>query len=110
MTETLREPLIASPTKRLITGLEFGELLMRLSGGGQAADHTQHAAQLASNSEKSELARRQATTLRTMKEMGLSAEAAGIFPESEVAVMVAVVLLTTRQVCPSGNFRGRRLD
>lgn len=54
-----------------IARLKFGELLMRLRVCDQAAEHTQRAAQLASNAAQSELARRQAATIRTMLREGV---------------------------------------
>ena len=54
-----------------IARLKFGELLMRLRVCDQAAEHTQRAAQLASNAVQSELARRQAATIRTMLREGV---------------------------------------
>jgi tetratricopeptide (TPR) repeat protein len=54
-----------------IARLKFGELLMRLRVCDQAAEQTQCAAQLASNAVQSELARRQATTIRTMLREGI---------------------------------------
>ncbi len=54
-----------------VARLKFGELLMRLRVCDQAAEHTHRAAQLASNTVQSELARRQAATLRTMQREGI---------------------------------------
>ncbi len=54
-----------------IARLKFGELLMRLRACEQAAEHTERAAQLASNAVQSELARRQAATIRTMLREGI---------------------------------------
>jgi hypothetical protein len=54
-----------------IAHLKFGELLMRLRIAGQAAEETQKAAQIATNAVQSELARRQAATIRTMLREGI---------------------------------------
>jgi hypothetical protein len=54
-----------------IARLKFGELLMRLRICDQAAEQTHKAAQLASNVAQSELARRQAATIRTMQREGI---------------------------------------
>ncbi len=68
--EEMREPVKMAPDS-FITRLKFGELLMRLRICDQAAEHTQAAARLASNSVQSELARRQAATIRTMTREGI---------------------------------------
>ena len=68
--EELREAVNLDPDC-CIARLKFGELLMRLRICDQAAEHTQRAAQLAANSVQSELARRQAATLRTMMREGI---------------------------------------
>jgi len=54
-----------------IVQLKFGELLMRLRVCGQAAEHTQLAAELAVTPLQAELARRQAATIRTMQREGI---------------------------------------
>lgn len=54
-----------------IAHLKFGELLMRLRICDQAAEETHRAAQLASNPIQSELARKQAATIRTMRREGI---------------------------------------
>jgi hypothetical protein len=54
-----------------IARLKFGEILMRLRICDQAAEQTHKAAQLASNIAQSELARRQAATIRTMQREGI---------------------------------------
>jgi hypothetical protein len=51
--------------------LKFGELLMRLRVCRQAAEETHVAAKLASNPIQSELARKQAATIRTMRREGV---------------------------------------
>lgn len=51
--------------------LKYGELLMRLRICQRAAEETHKAAQLASNSAQSEIARRQAATIRTMLREGV---------------------------------------
>jgi hypothetical protein len=54
-----------------IARLKYGELLMRLRICGKAAEETQQAAMLASNAAQSELARRQAASIRTMLREGV---------------------------------------
>jgi len=54
-----------------IARLKYGELLMRLRICGRAAEETHQAALLASNDAQSELARRQAATIRTMLREGV---------------------------------------
>jgi len=68
--EVLREAVNISPDS-FIARLKFGELLMRLRICNQAAEQTHCAAQLASNAAQSELARRQAATIRTMLREGI---------------------------------------
>jgi len=54
-----------------IAQLKYGELMMRLRVCDKAAEHTHHAACLAANSMQAELARKQATTIRTMMREGI---------------------------------------
>ena len=54
-----------------IARLKFGELLMRLRICTQALEETDKAARLAANAAQSELARRQAATIRTMLREGI---------------------------------------
>jgi hypothetical protein len=68
--EELREACTLAPDS-FIAQLKFGELLMRLRICDQAAEHTQIAAELATTSLQAELARRQATTIRTMQREGI---------------------------------------
>ena len=68
--ETLREAVRREPDNYL-AHLKLGELLMRLRVCDQAVTHTDQAARLASNPIQSELARRQAATLRTMMREGI---------------------------------------
>lgn len=68
--EQMREAVKQAPDS-FIARLKFGELLMRLRICDQAAEHTQKAAELASNDVQSDLARRQATTIRTMRREGI---------------------------------------
>ncbi len=68
--EEMREAVKTDPDC-FIARLKFGELLMRLRVCDQAAEHTHHAAQLASNPVQSDLARRQAATIRTMLREGV---------------------------------------
>lgn len=74
--EELREAVNMAPDS-FIARLKFGELLMRLRVCDQAAEHTQLAARLASNAFQSELARRQATAIRTMMREGVERGAYG---------------------------------
>lgn len=68
--EQLREATRQAPDC-FIARLKFGELLMRLRICGQAAEETQKAAELAANAAQSELARKQATAIRTMLREGI---------------------------------------
>jgi|SRR5215472_12419726 len=68
--EQLRDATLQAPDC-FIARLKFGELLMRLRICDQAAVETQRAAQLASNAYQSELARKQAATIRTMLREGI---------------------------------------
>jgi tetratricopeptide (TPR) repeat protein len=68
--EVLREAARMDPNS-FLAHLKFGELLMRLRVCDQAVEETRKAALLASNSIQSELARRQAATLRTMMREGI---------------------------------------
>jgi uncharacterized protein HemY len=54
-----------------IARLKYGELLMRLRVCKRAAEETHKAAQLAANAAQSEMARRQAATIRTMLREGV---------------------------------------
>lgn len=68
--EQMREAVKQAPDS-FVARLKFGELLMRLRICDQAAEHTQKAAELASNDVQADLARRQATTIRTMRREGV---------------------------------------
>ena len=68
--EELREAVNMRPDS-FIARLKFGELLMRLRICDQAAEHTHEAARLATNSVQSEMARKQAATIRTMGREGI---------------------------------------
>ncbi len=68
--EEMREAVSQAPDS-FIARLKFGELLMRLRICDQAAEHTQKAVELAANDVQADLARRQATTLRTMRREGI---------------------------------------
>jgi hypothetical protein len=68
--EELRESVRLAPDC-FIARLKFGEILMRLRICDQAAEHTQHAVQLASNDIQAELARKQATAIRAMLREGI---------------------------------------
>lgn len=68
--EQLRETTRQAPDC-FIARLKFGELLMRLRICDQAAEQTQKAAELAVNDVQADLARRQATTIRTMRREGI---------------------------------------
>lgn len=66
----LREAVRLAPDSFAVR-LKLGELLMRLRVCVEAAEHTQIAAELASNPLQSELARRQAAAIRTMLREGI---------------------------------------
>jgi len=68
--EELRES-VRLDQDSFVARLKFGELLMRLRICEQAAEETHHAALLAENPVQAELARRQATTIRTMQREGI---------------------------------------
>jgi hypothetical protein len=68
--EELREAVKSAPDN-FLARLKFGELLMRLRICEQAAEETRMAALLASNPVQSELARRQAAVIRTMRQEGI---------------------------------------
>lgn len=68
--EELRTAVRLGPDN-FIARLKFGELLMRLRICGEAAEQTRMAAELAANPLQSELARRQAATIRTMEREGI---------------------------------------
>lgn len=73
--ENLREAVLQAPDN-FLAQLKLGELLMRLRICDQAVTHTERAAQLAANPIQSELARRQAATLRTMMREGIERDGA----------------------------------
>jgi len=68
--EELGEAVALAPDS-YIAHLKMGELWMRLRVMQKAEDHTQRAAKLAQNMAQSELARRQAATIRTMRREGI---------------------------------------
>ncbi len=68
--EQLRESARLGPDC-FIAHLKFGEILMRLRICVQAAEETQKAAELATNAFQSDLARKQATAIRTMLREGI---------------------------------------
>lgn len=68
--EELRTAICLAPDS-YIAHLKMGELWMRLRVPDKAEEHTHQAALLAQNLAQSELARRQAATLRTMKREGI---------------------------------------
>ena len=68
--EELRESVHLAPNS-FIAQLKFGELWMRLRVVDQAEEHTRQAGLLAQNLAQSELARRQAASIRTMKREGI---------------------------------------
>jgi hypothetical protein len=68
--EELREGVRLAPHS-FIANLKMGELWMRLRVVDKAEEHTHQAALLAQNLAQSELARRQAATIRTMKREGI---------------------------------------
>lgn len=68
--EELRESVRLAPNS-FIAQLKMGELWMHLRVVDKAEEHTRLAALLSQSLAQSELARRQATTLRTMKREGI---------------------------------------
>jgi len=68
--EQLRAAVDQAPDS-FMARLKYGELLMRLRICDKAAEETHRAAVLAANAAQSELARRQATTIRTMLREGI---------------------------------------
>jgi hypothetical protein len=68
--EELGEAVALDPNS-FIAHLKAGELWMRLRVCTKAQNHTQQAATLAQNMAQAEMARRQATTLRTMMREGI---------------------------------------
>jgi tetratricopeptide (TPR) repeat protein len=68
--EELAEAVRLDP-QSYIAHLKMGELWMRLRVMNKAQDHTQHAAKLAQTMVQSDLARRQAVTIRTMLQHGI---------------------------------------
>jgi predicted Zn-dependent protease len=68
--EELRESVRLAPDS-FIAQLKFGELWMRLRVIDQAEEHTLLASKLARNPAQSEIARRQASSIRTMKREGI---------------------------------------
>jgi hypothetical protein len=62
---------VALDPNSFIAHLKAGELWMRLRVCTKAQDHTKQAAMLAQNMAQAEMARRQATTLRTMLREGI---------------------------------------
>jgi hypothetical protein len=68
--EELREASRLAPDS-FIARLKFGELLMRLRICEQASEETHQAALLASNAAQSDLARKQAATIRVMMREGI---------------------------------------
>lgn len=68
--EELRTAVELAP-QSFIAQLKMGELWMRLRVIDKAEDHTRQAALLARNMAQSEVARRQAATIRTMRHNGI---------------------------------------
>lgn len=68
--EELREGVRLSPDS-FIANLKLGELWMRLRVMDKAEQHTHHAALFATSRAQSELARRQAASIRSMKHAGI---------------------------------------
>jgi hypothetical protein len=68
--EELREGVRLAP-ESFIAHLKMGELWMRLRVMDKAEEHTRQAGLLASNLAQSELARRQAGSIRAMKQVGI---------------------------------------
>jgi hypothetical protein len=74
--EELREGVRLAPDS-FIAQLKMGELWMRLRVTEKAEEHTRQAALLSRNMMQSELARRQAATLRTLVQNGIKREGPG---------------------------------
>jgi len=74
--EELREGVRLAPDS-FIAHLKMGELWMRLRVCEKAEEHTRQAALLAQNMVQSELARRQAATLRTLMHNGIKRPSLG---------------------------------
>jgi cytochrome c-type biogenesis protein CcmH/NrfG len=68
--EELRQAVEMDPNS-YIAQLKYGELMMRLRVCDKAAEHTHQAAKLACNAAQSDLARKQAATIRKMKQEGI---------------------------------------
>lgn len=68
--EELRTAVELAP-QSFIAQLKMGEMWMRLRVADKAEDHTRQAGLLARNMAQSEVARRQAATLRTMRREGI---------------------------------------
>jgi hypothetical protein len=68
--EELRESVRLAP-RSFIAHLKMGELWMRLRVCDKAEEHTRQAALLAQNLAQSELARRQAASIRAMRQVGI---------------------------------------
>jgi hypothetical protein len=68
--EELRAAVDLAP-RSFIAQLKMGELWMRLRVADKAEDHTRQAGLLARNMAQSEVARRQAATIRTMRRHGI---------------------------------------
>jgi len=68
--EELRQAVEMAPDS-FIAQLKYGELMMRLRVCDKAAEHTHEAARLATNPMQSDLARKQAATIRTMMREGI---------------------------------------
>lgn len=68
--EELRQSVRLAPDS-FIAQLKFGELWMRLRVIDKAEEHTVLAAKLARNATQSEMTRRQASSIRTMKREGI---------------------------------------
>ena len=100
--EQLREAVEMEPNN-FIAQLKYGELMMRLRICDKAAEHTHEAARLATNPMQSDLARKQAATIRTMMREGVERGGYGglvsrIFRRGrkEVSSSTAPVLLGTK--------------
>jgi hypothetical protein len=102
--EELREAVNMAPDN-FIAQLKYGELMMRLRICNKAAEHTQEAARLAINPMQSDLARKQAATIRTMMREGIERGGYGgllsrVFRKSkgrkEVSSSTAPVLVGTK--------------
>lgn len=96
--DELRESVRLAPDS-FIAQLKFGELWMRLRVMDQAEEHTRLAAKLARNLAQSEMVRRQASSIRTMKREGI--ERGGYHPPLQELTSSLRRVWTRRRCEPS---------